>query len=180
MHWRNWIGVPAGAFILIVGAYIFGLGNPCFLTLERTSYIGNIQVAPDPEPPVRGPDATSVENAVQVENPYGMQVCDHWPSAGERVLNLVAVAFLFLITGAVAARIGPTISRWRGFVAPIAGFMLIWMIGVIFGDIPMDLGAWKELPIAISIGGAIGLAGAECMRFWHSRRSRESGDAARN
>jgi hypothetical protein len=163
MHWRNWIGVPAGMFILIVGFYVLGPVNPCYLNLDRTSYIGDIQIAPEPAPPVLAPDATEMENAVEVENPYGMQICDYWPSSAEKILMLAAPLFLLLIAGATAARIGPTISRWRGVVAPAAAVLLIAIVGE-------DSLNWMQVPIGVSIAGVLGLAGAEGIRFWQTAR----------
>jgi hypothetical protein len=163
MHWRKWIGVPAGMFIVIVGIYVLGPGNPCYLNLDRTSYIGDIQIAPEPATPVHAPDATGMESAVQVENPYGMQNCDYWPSSAEKVLNVAAPLFLLLIAGATAARIGPTISRWRGLVAPAAAVLLVWIVGE-------DSLNWMQVPIVVSIAGVIGLAGAEGIRFWQAAR----------
>jgi hypothetical protein len=113
-HWL--FGLLAGVVFFIVGSLLLGaiLGNSCTNTLSmRTSYIGSVDVlfASNTPPPHLPESATKI-----VENPYGLEACDYWPTPWEQVRNAAALVLLISLTGALATRIGPVKTPMRGAV----------------------------------------------------------------
>jgi len=115
MRSSDFIGVAAGFLVSIVGLVILGVASdPCNNTLtDRSSYVGGISV-----PAQHGEEApVADDSAVVVENPYGIEICDYWPSRGEKWVDRLALMLLALVSGATAARIGPAVAPWRGALA---------------------------------------------------------------
>src|SRR5262249_30515147 len=70
----------------------------------------------------------------------------------------------FLLAGAVAARLGPTIAPWRGALATGLTCLSVILLGVVLTRDPIDELAVVGVPLT-TIGSALGYFGGFLARF---------------
>lgn len=152
-------GVLAGFVLSFAGFLLLAYtANPCASSpSERTSYVGGIAVARDPQP----------ASPAGVENPYGLDTCDYWPSLGEKWLTMIGWLTVGLLGGAAASRIGVTIAPWRGSIAVAAGCMgAISLDAVSFQGSPSLVELLSVMTPLTLLAGLVGfIGGAIAKRF---------------
>jgi hypothetical protein len=156
MRSSDFPGALAGFSVAFVGFLILhNSADPCGSTLtERSSYIGGISVTPQDIPRA----APQSEDAVNVDNPYGLQTCDYWSSPGEKWLGVLGFAVISLLGGATAARIGTTIAPWRGSLAvgTALGGVVLYALASTREPIPIgEILVWTapHMVLAAIVGG---------------------------
>jgi hypothetical protein len=73
--------------------------NPC---LDNEA--GNRMREWFPSPPQENAQAPAVPDAVVIENPYGVEACDYWPTVTDHWITLLTLLFITALVGILAAR----------------------------------------------------------------------------
>jgi len=155
-HWR---GIASGVFLLIVGLCSFEL--MFFSQPWRTDYIGSADEAFAPPPML---SAENEATAIVIENPYG--ISDYYPQSRLiRAGMMLTLLLIFLLAGAVSARVGQRVLAWRAAVAGMLG-AAVFLEGFESGI------RLEEFVLATLVAGAVTYAGGGLAKLLSRMRTR--------
>ena len=124
MRTEHLVGIGAGLLVTLAGFLFLGFASSvsAISLAAQTSYIGGIEVGSGSGPPPEGHED-------RVNNPYDLEISQHWPSPVERWLRVIGLFAVALIGGATAARVGSPVRAWRGAAAAALAviFLLPWL-----------------------------------------------------
>ena len=171
---EHWKGIAAGiaTWLLIYAAccaYLL-LWFPTESLLGTIGSCYGVEVAPARSVPVVLVRSESEPTPV-IENPYGLGTCYRPPRWSNPVLGLLAL----LLSGAVAALVGPRVVAWRGCVPGVFGGTVLAVCGEIVGPFifkPLEFAGF--LVIASLLCGLLGYAGGGFAKFLTRARARRA------
>ena len=146
--------------------------NPCI-----DNDLGNQYRQWFPEPPASDPIPTDPD-AVIIENPYGIEACDYWPTVTDHWITLLVLLFVTALVGFLAARF----EQWpvrRAASVMFGGLLPVVLINyfVYLPEMLRSVDSYGYTPALIEMGVGIAVlaigAGLSSLAAWlrlrHSR-----------